>query len=241
MAEPKHILGNIFNSTCQTLVNTVNCDGVMGRGIALEFKLRFPGLFEKYKKVCEEKKLVPGKLYIWRGEEKSVLNFPTKNHWKFPSKMEYIKSGLDKFQRSYEEKKISSIAFPILGASAGGLNEEDVIDVMTEYFEPLKNIDIEIYRFNPYASDNLFDKLYQKVCRFDLDDYINHIGIKKAQAKKLTEAISSGDLATMLGIQRITGFGEKSIKKLYDFVNNDGKTIKTNSEIQLGFDLKSKK
>ena len=234
MAEPKHIRGNIFNSKCQTLVNTVNCDGVMGRGIALEYKLRFPGLFDKYKLKCEQKELTPGKLYLWRGEEKIILNFPTKNHWKFPSKMSYIESGLENFARNYKEKNISSIAFPILGSSAGGLNEDDVIDVMTKYFETLENIDIEIYHYDPNADDNLFDKLYQKVHRFDVDDYINHIGIKKSQATKIKQAIYSGEIKNMLMIQNISGFGEKSIKKLYDFLNDNRKTIETSSEKQLG-------
>ena len=238
MAEPKHIHGNIFNSTCQTLVNTVNCDGVMGRGIALEYKLRFPGLFDRYKLICEQKQLKPGLLHLWPGEEKMILNFPTKNHWKFPSKMSYITSGLENFARNYKEKNISSIAFPILGSSAGGLSEDDVIDVMTKYFEPLDNIDIEIYHFDPNSEDSLFDKLFQKVYRFDVDDYINHIGIKKAQAKKIKDAINSGEINNMLMIQNIGGFGEKSIKKLYDFLNDDKKTIQTSSEKQLGLTLK---
>ena len=86
----KIVRGNIFNTKAQTIVNTVNCVGVMGKGIALVFKLRYPLMFDIYKGFCKSKQIGIGKLWLYKGEpeEPWVLNFPTKFHWKYPSKLE---------------------------------------------------------------------------------------------------------------------------------------------------------
>ena len=159
----KEIKGNIFNSKCQTLVNTVNCVGVMGKGIALECKLRFPGMFEKYKEFCDTKKIRPGILQLWKNSKPWVLNFPTKMHWKDPSKIEYLKSGLEKFKYEYQDKKITSIAFPMLGASLGGLPEDLVKKTMINYLGELKNIEIEIYEYDFNSNDDLFSRHKGKI------------------------------------------------------------------------------
>src|SRR5689334_19885892 len=119
--EVKYINGNIFTSKYQTLVNTVNCVGIMGAGIALEFKYRYPEMFEKYVKHCKEHLIQIGKLSIYEvpNKDQKVLNFPTKNDWKHPSKYEYLTKGLEKFLNIYREKKITSVAFPLLGAQNG--------------------------------------------------------------------------------------------------------------------------
>ena len=92
----KHINGNIFNSKCQTIVNTVNCVGVMGKGIALVHKLRYPKMYEEYKIHCKSKLIKTGTLWLYTKQEKApwILSFPTKFHWKYPSKMEWIEQGL---------------------------------------------------------------------------------------------------------------------------------------------------
>ena len=89
------INGNIFNSKAQTIVNTVNCVGVMGKGIALVFKLRYPSMFEQYQKYCAQHLIEVGKLWIYKGEETDpwVLNFPTKTHWKLPSEYKNIENS----------------------------------------------------------------------------------------------------------------------------------------------------
>lgn len=90
-----------MDSTAQTLVNTLNCVGVMGKGVAKEFKERDPEMFRAYKKICDAKLLAPGKLWLWRGRHGLVLNFPTKLHWRNPSRLEWIEAGLQKFVKSY--------------------------------------------------------------------------------------------------------------------------------------------
>lgn len=155
--------GNIFNSKTQTIVNTINCVGVMGKGIALVFKLRYPEMFEKYKEFCQSKMIGIGKLWLYKSENTPqwVLNFPTKFHWKYPSKMEYLEAGLQKFVDSYKEKGITSIAFPLLGTHNGGLDKIEVLDLMHKYLEQC-DIPIEIYEYDPLAPDDMFENFMLK-------------------------------------------------------------------------------
>ena len=228
----KKIKGNIFNTSCQTLVNTVNCMGVMGKGIALECKLRFPDMFEKYKEFCEKKLIIPGSLQLWSNSKPWVLNFPTKAHWKDPSKIEYLEKGLDKFKSEYSKKNITSIAFPLLGASLGGLSEELVYKTMIKYLEPLKNIDIEIYEYDVNAGDDLFDLFYQKVWRFSVDDYKKNLKINKKAAENLKRAIDEKSIKSMLGIQDLSQVGLKAIESIHNFTR-DKKDILIQSELDL--------
>lgn len=113
--------GNLFNSTAQTLVNTVNCVGIMGKGVALEFRLRFPDMFEAYRKVCERGTLHPGQVLPYRKGSPWVLNFAVKNDWKHPSRLEWVKECLERFVENYRWLGITSVAFPWIGAMNGGL------------------------------------------------------------------------------------------------------------------------
>lgn len=137
-----YIKGDLFSSPAQVLVNTVNTVGVMGKGIALEFKKRYPEMFKLYQKKCDDKSFDIGKLLLWKRGEKWVLLFPTKKHWRSPSKITYIEKGLEKFVQSYEKLGIESIAFPKLGCGNGGLDWNEVGPIMEKY---LKNLPIHIY------------------------------------------------------------------------------------------------
>ncbi len=217
----KKIKGNIFNTNCQTLVNTVNCIGVMGKGMALECKLRFPEMFIKYKDSCDKKLFKPGYLQIYKNSKPWILNFPTKIHWKDPSKIEYLEKGLKKFQDEYLNKNINSIAFPLLGASLGGLSEELVYETMTKYLEPLSNIDIEIYEYDYMASDNLFEIFYNKVSEFTIDDYKLALKLNKTAAENLKNAIDGKSVKSMLGIQDVPQIGTKAIESIHNFTRDD--------------------
>ena len=140
----KYIEGDIFNSPAQVIVNTVNTVGVMGKGIALEFKKRYPDMFASYRTACEKKKLLIGKLMLWYAPDHWILMFPTKEHWRNPSKIEYIEKGLMTFVRKYADYNISSIAFPKLGCGNGELDWNTVRPLMEKYLSPLP-IDIYIY------------------------------------------------------------------------------------------------
>lgn len=95
---------SLLESNAQTVVNTVNCVGVMGKGIAAAFKQRYPDMFRSYRKLCNEKKLAPGKLWLWQNEAQWVLNFPTKNHWRNGSRLEWIEAGLERFVQEHEKR-----------------------------------------------------------------------------------------------------------------------------------------
>jgi O-acetyl-ADP-ribose deacetylase (regulator of RNase III) len=219
MATITEICGNIFESSCQTIVNTVNCVGVMGKGIAFEYRHRFPEMYLAYARMCAQAQLRPGLLHLWTKSTPWILNFPTKNDWKFPSKPKYIEDGLIKFADTYMAKGVTSIAFPELGTSSGGLEWRDVRILMYEYLEPLPNLDIEIYHFDPNAQDTYFDTLFQKVHRFDIHDYKTYLNIPSAQARILRDALQSDAMHSMIDLQNLRGVGEKTFEKMYTFVN----------------------
>jgi O-acetyl-ADP-ribose deacetylase (regulator of RNase III) len=128
---------SIFTLPAQTLVNTVNTVGVMGKGIALEFKNRNPRMFNQYRDICRRTDLRPGKLWLYSESKQWVLNFPTKIDWRNPSKIEYVEAGLKTFVSTYRDLGITSIAFPPLGCGNGGLHWPTVRAMMTEYLAPL--------------------------------------------------------------------------------------------------------
>lgn len=138
----EYIEGDIFDSPAQVIVNTVNTVGVMGKGLALSFKNRYPDMFERYKRVCEEGKLQIGNLMLFYYPDHWLMLFPTKENWRNPSKLEYIEKGLQKFVNTYADKRINSIAFPKLGCGNGDLDWNDVKPLMEKY---LKNLPITIY------------------------------------------------------------------------------------------------
>jgi O-acetyl-ADP-ribose deacetylase (regulator of RNase III) len=138
-----YVRTNIFESRADVLVNTVNTVGVMGKGLAKEFKRIYPDMFKSYQDYCENGLLTLGKLQLYKTPNKWVLNFPTKANWRNPSKLEYIEQGLQKFVDHYERLGIKSIAFPMLGCGNGGLSwEKEVKPLMEKY---LKNINIDIF------------------------------------------------------------------------------------------------
>ena len=140
----RYVKGNIFNSQMETIVNPVNCVGVMGKGLALEFKTRYPALFLSYKSACARKLIIPGRVYVSRQQDKKVLLFPTKDHWTDPSKYEYIDSGLSYFAKNYKDLNIQSCAFPRIGCGLGGLDWEKVKALLEKHLGDL-DIEIEVY------------------------------------------------------------------------------------------------
>ena len=129
-----YLTGNLLKSPAQVLVNTVNVVGVMGKGIAAQFKSAYPDMFEAYREHCESGELTIGKLFLYKTPNKWILNFPTKKHWRQPSQVAFIESGLRKFTEHVDDLLISSIAFPELGCGNGGLDfETQVKPIMEKY------------------------------------------------------------------------------------------------------------
>ena len=141
--------GNIFESDAQSLVNPVNTVGVMGKGLALQFKKAFPDNFKTYVEACKHKEIAVGKLLVTKDRnltsgEKIIINFPTKQDWRNSSEYSYIEEGLDDFLRIIEKEKITSVALPPLGAGNGGLEWEKVKRIMERKLCTL-NIDVYVY------------------------------------------------------------------------------------------------
>lgn len=138
--------GDIFESGAHALVNPVNCVGKMGKGLALKFKEKFPENFLEYKKACSKKLIKTGNIYLTstgKNNPKYIINFPTKNHWKEPSQIEWIKPGL-KDLVLYSDL-FESIAFPALGCGLGGLSWGEVRPLMVEELKHLPQVHIAIY------------------------------------------------------------------------------------------------
>ena len=142
--------GDIFKEEAEAIVNTVNCVGVMGRGIALQFKKRFPENFKVYETACKHKDVVPGKMFVHETGSligpKYIINFPTKRHWRGASRMEDIESGLQDLAAVIADLKIKSVALPPLGCGLG----LDWSDVRARIEKTLSTLpDVEIIVFEP--------------------------------------------------------------------------------------------
>ena len=138
-------VGNIFESEMQTLVNTVNCVGIMGKGLALEFKKRFPDMYEDYVARCKAKQVRLGEPYLYRRLLPPwILNFPTKDHWRSVSRLSDIVAGLEYLGRHYHEWEIESLAVPALGCSNGQLEWRVVGPTLYRYLSQY-DIPVELY------------------------------------------------------------------------------------------------
>ncbi|KZY45096.1 Appr-1-p processing protein [Roseovarius sp. HI0049] len=142
----------MFAEPVEALVNTVNCVGVMGKGVALEFKNRWPANFRAYKNLCDAKGLKPGQMFVFDTKElfssegpRYLINFPTKAHWRSKSKMEYIEDGLDALVEAIREHGITSIAIPPLGCGNGGLDWADVRPAIEAKLSNLHDVDIVLF------------------------------------------------------------------------------------------------
>ena len=217
----KHIRGNIFNTKCQTIVNTVNCVGVMGKGIALVHKLRYPEMYLEYKDHCAKNFIKPGHLSLYTKQPNApwILNFPTKFHWKYPSKIEWLESGLQKFIESYENKGITSIAFPLLGTHNGGLDTEIVKSLMDKYLSQC-NIEIEIYDYDPEAKDDLFETFKNSWLSLNENEIKKETGIQPQYARKINDIVNSGQIKSMIGLANYNGIGKKTLEKAFHYVLN---------------------
>ena len=217
----KIVRGNIFNTKAQTIVNTVNCVGVMGKGIALVFKLRYPLMFDIYKGFCKSKQIGIGKLWLYKGEpeEPWVLNFPTKFHWKYPSKLEYIELGLEKFVTTYKEKGITSIAFPMLGTNNGGLSKDEVLPVMQRYLSAC-DIPVEIYDYDPSTPDDLFER-FKTTWQSIGDTEKKACGIRSiTQIRAMNKALEDDDINSMIALINYDGVGMKTMEGCFKMVMN---------------------
>lgn len=149
MAQWSECSGNILNDTSRALVNPVNCVGVMGKGLALQFKQHYPEMFDYYREACCGGYVQVGKVLCYRIAtdplDRYVVNFPTKEHWKDPSHMDYIATGLESLKEWILLKKVETIAIPPIGCGLGGLNWAEVFPLIQEALDPIENLTVNYY------------------------------------------------------------------------------------------------
>lgn len=195
----EYVSGDIIQCQAQALVNTVNCVGVMGRGIALQFKNAYPDNFKAYEKACKEKSVQTGRMFVFETETLTnpqfIINFPTKQHWRDPSRMEYIENGLVDLISVIRKYNIQSIAIPPLGAGLGGLDWQKVRSLIVNALQDLNNVQIMV--FEPQGSPSnekmvhslttpnmtkgraILINFIDKYCRAGLDPFITLLEIHK--------------------------------------------------------------
>ena len=141
--------GNLLEAEAEALVNTVNCVGFMGKGIALQFKQAFPENFEAYRRACEKSEVQPGRMFVFESKTmlgpKYIINFPTKRHWKGNSRIEDIDAGLDSLVKDVSRLGIKSIAVPPLGCGLGGLRWSEVRPRIEQAFSSLPDVRILLF------------------------------------------------------------------------------------------------
>lgn len=213
------ITGNIFTTKSQTIVNTVNCVGVMGAGIAYECRLRYPNMYKRYVDICKAKQLQIGTLWLYKTDNKWILNFPTKYDWKYESKIEYLEKGLLKFVETYKAKGIQSIAFPVLGASNGGIPEEISISLMKKYLSQC-DIKVEIYLYDPMAYDDLFVQFKNIFNSMPEKKIVEKSGLRIDFVKKLKDALQNENIKSISRLLSIKGIGDLTLEKSFSFVTN---------------------
>jgi O-acetyl-ADP-ribose deacetylase (regulator of RNase III) len=149
-----HATGNLLQTDAEALVNTVNCDGFMGKGIALQFKQAWPENFDAYAKACRAKEVRPGHMFVWESgrmvNPRYIINFPTKRHWREKSRLEDIRNGLRTLVEDVQRLGIRSIAVPPLGCGNGGLDWQDVCPLIEAAFAKLP--DTQVHVFSPLGA-----------------------------------------------------------------------------------------
>lgn len=203
--------GNLLEARAEALVNTVNTVGVMGKGIALMFKERFAENFRRYAAACKAKEVRTGSVFVTEVGEldgpRWIVNFPTKQHWRAPSRMEWITEGLKDLRRFLVENKVKSIAIPPLGAGNGGL---DWSEVRPQIEAALGDLDVEVLVFEP-------TRQYQNVAK--------RTGVEKLTPARalIAELVRRywvlGMECSLLEIQKLAWFLERSVER-YNPGNN---------------------
>ena len=198
--------GNLLESDAEALVNTVNTVGVMGKGIALMFKEAFPENLQSYQVACKRGEVKVGKMFVTErrnllGGPRWIINFPTKDHWRQPSKMEWIVAGLDDLKKVVRQHDITSIALPPLGSGNGGLNWRDVRPVIESALADLPDVNVLVYE--PVDQ-------YQNVSKRE--------GVEKLTparalvAELIRRYMILGLECTLLEVQKLAYFLEKNIR-----------------------------
>lgn len=222
MNTPNKKVGSIFDSSCEVKTVTVNCVGVMGAGVALECKIRFPCVFEQYSRDCSNGCIQPGTLHLYTtSTDEKILCFPTKKHWKDPSELSYISNGLESLGRSITEWGVKSIALPRLGCSHGGLSWDDVEPLMTQAANESDGVHFEFWTFDPHIKDDYCTQLKERLIQHDGAGIQKSTGLSAKQSEILFDTIRDPSVVSMHAIQKTRGLGKVAFQKIYRFIQKE--------------------
>lgn len=213
----------VFNVEAQTIANTINCEGVMGAGIALEFKLRYPKMFEDYVRRYERKEVRIGEPYLFREYGYPwILNFPTKKHWKYPSKLDWIQQGLEHFASHYQESGITSIAFPMLGTNNGHLDWTEVMSLMEHYLGAL-SINVQICLDAEHEASGVEGYIVSRLNDSDDRSWISELKLRQQTADKILAALP---ISRLRELARLKGIGGQTYSNVFTHFYAQAPTVK---------------
>lgn len=209
----KYLEGTVFNTDADAIVNTINCVGVMNAGIALEYGLRYPELLKDYEQKCKNKEITVGHIYYFQDKDKLIVNFPTKWHFKYPSKIEWIEDGLRDFVKTYKQHNIKSIAFAKLGTLNGGLDWNKVKILMEKY---LGNLDIPVYICldNKKEAEGLEKEMLEVFNNMSSMDLKENIRLTSQQLETLEQSMP---INRFWKIKELDGIGPTTYKNLFNY------------------------
>lgn len=204
----------VFNTNADCIVNTINCVGFMGKGLALEFALRYPKLEEQYVLDCRRKLIHTGRVYLYEFDGQKIINFPTKFHFKHPSRIEWIEQGLKDFLCKYKDWGIKSVAFPMLGTSNGGLDPMIVESLMIKILEPL---DIDVYICHSKLVEGKELEMVNVFKDMPISHIKKHVRLTEKQAAILDA--QKKEIVRFSDILKIEGIGVGIYKCIYKLCN----------------------
>jgi hypothetical protein len=184
----------------------------MGAGIALEFRLRYPEMYAHYVEICQQNSFKIGNLSLYKSSQHWVINFPTKQHWKEPSKLEFLELGLQKFINTYREKEITSIAFPLLGAQNGGIPAEKSLEIMNKYLSQCE-LNVEVYIYDPNVSDDIFSDLKTAFFSLSEKEILEITGLGRAYFNRVKQTMQDDSICNISKFLSTQGIGTNTVQK----------------------------
>ena len=205
----------VFNVNADWIVNTVNCLGVMGKGLALEFALRYPELDVIYTEQCKKKEINIGKIYNYKIKGINIINFPTKYDYRYPSQYKWIEDGLQDFLRNYKKLNIKSVAFPLLGCTNGELDKKIVLEMMTKY---LNLDDVQVYICSSTKLAGKEKEMLEEFKSSSIEKLTDIAKLNKTQVEMIK--INQMKVKRFYQILEIPKIGKTTYSKLFNYFYN---------------------